>query len=597
MPLIALNEPLGLKRAAHLLRRATFGATKQKIREFAEMTPATAIAQLFGLTLPDAVPPIDPKTGATWVDTGETGANSEPFELEEYFKGWFIGQMMSPGIDPQTNLWLAYSAREKLVFFLHTHFTTIQSKVSSSRALYFQNALYRMFALDKDAAPEINFKNLTVKVSVDNAMLRLLDGNLNVKGSVNENYARELLELYSIGRGLEANPPAGGGDGDYGVYTEDDVKTAARILSGWDFDDTFTNIDPDTGLPRGVVKGSTTNASSHDNDLSKPKRFSNRFVSTLFPNNTIEPDPTLMPGGVATEASALDEIKKLIDLIYEQDETARNICRKIYRFFVWAPHTKDEALSIESAPNDIIGQMVETFKASNFKIQPVIENLLCSRHFYDSSNGAHEDDNFGGIIKSPLDLVLGTLRIFNIPLPDMQTQAAQFYTATGEIVGTLGNLGMNFFEPYDVAGYEAYHQYPIYHRFWITPNTLARRYEFIRNVITEDQPGMFKVDAYQYVKDNFDDVAANARQLIIELAKYFLPLSDGITSETFEAEDADASLTYRRMLYFKDRFLQRLSQNDEAYWASRWNPPAGDLRAQLEFLFNAMLQTPEYQLA
>ena len=121
----------------------------------------------------------------------------------------------------------------------------IMEKVSDSRALYFQNALFRLFALDANASdPDVNFKKLTVKVSVDNAMLQLLDGTLNVKGSFNENYARELLELYSIGRGLEANPPATSGEiGDYGVYREQDVQTTARILTGWEYDEDFANID------------------------------------------------------------------------------------------------------------------------------------------------------------------------------------------------------------------------------------------------------------------------------------------------------------------------------------------------------------------
>lgn len=556
MPLPEISGALGLKRAAHLLRRATFGATRQRIDAFAVMTAAQAIEQLYRQPLTDPLPPIDPKTGSEWVTAGETGANSEPQDLEEFFKGWFIGQMLSNGIDPQTNASLTHAAREKIVFFLHTHFTTIQSKVSSSRALYFQNALYRKFALDAEN-PEADFKKLTVKVSVDNAMLRLLDGALNVKGSVNENYARELLELYTIGRGLAAAPPpTSGDDGDYGVYTEEDVKTAARILSGWDFDETFSNIDPDTELPRGKVKGSATNASSHDSDTSKPKQFSSRFVSTLFPGNIIEPDPLLMPNGVPTEESALDEITKLIDLIYEQPETALNICRKIYRFFVWAPHTTQEVLAVEG----IIQQMADTFTTSGFKIQPVIENLLRSRHFYDSVNGDVKDDNFGSMIKSPLDLILGTLRIFNIQLPDMQTQPAEFYEATADIIGSdeqgLQGLGMRFFEPYDVAGYEAYHQFPIYHRFWITPNSLARRYQFILKVVSSMEDYRFKVDLYEFVRDNFNDVAGNARQLIITLANYFLPMSDNMDVTSFDGDDTDSSLTTKRLNYFKDRFLQ-----------------------------------------
>src|SRR5690606_6941155 len=119
---------------------------------------------------------------------------------------------------------------------------------------------------------------------------------------------------------------------------------------------------------------------------------------------------------------------------------------------------------------------------SGYKLQPVVENLLCSEHFYDSNNGGFVDDNFGGIIKSPIDLVVGTLRTFSFELPSMNTDATGFYERTGVMLGSIEELGMNFYEPFDVAGYEAYHQFPIYHRSWITPNTLARRYNFIREL-------------------------------------------------------------------------------------------------------------------
>jgi uncharacterized protein (DUF1800 family) len=580
MPLPEYTGTLGLKRAAHLLRRATFGATKSQIDAFAALTPTQAITQLYRQTLPPPVLPPDPKTGQPWFLTATTAANSKDDVLQECFKGWFIAQMMSAGINP--NLSLAYSSREKLVLFLHTHFTTIQSKVASSKALYFQNQLLRLFALDAvNTDPKINIKELTVKLSIDNAMLKLLDGDLNVKGSPNENYARELHELYTIGRGLEGTLPPSTGQGDYILFTEQDVQAAAKVLSGWQVDDDFATTDTDTNLKRGKIKGSTTNASSHDNT---PKQFSARFNNAI-----IQGKAALMNGGNATEASALDEIRQLIDQIYSKPETAKNICWKIYRFFVYAPHTHDNSVAIDNA---IIAEMANTLVASNYKIQPVIENLLRSQHFYEAGAGV-KDDNFGGVIKSPIDLVMGTLRMFSVSLPDMATDTVNFYKATGEIVGTLASLGMNFYEPYDVAGYDAYHQFPIYHRAWITPNYLARRYDFMRSIVMSSQQGMFTVNVYTFVKNNFSDaVASNARTLILELSKYLLPLTDNLTFD--DATDDTATLTAKRLNYFKDRFLQ---QFDEAYWTTRWNQDAVDLRDQLEFLFNAMLQSPEYQLA
>jgi uncharacterized protein (DUF1800 family) len=591
MPLPEYAGTLGQKRAAHLLRRATFGATKQQIDSFAGLTPAQAVTQLFRQTLPDPVLPIDPKTGTEWVVSGITGANSEGGDLMQYLLNWFIGQMMNSS--------LSYSAREKIVLFLHTHFTMRTEKVNNTRALYFQNQLFRQFALDAlNADTDVNFKMLTVKASVDNAMLELLDGRLNVKGSFNENYARELLELYSIGRGLEAAPPpTSGEEGDYGVYTEEDVKTAARILTGWDVDDQFSNIDPDTNLPRGKVKGSDANASAHDNDASKPKKFSNRFVSTLYPDNTITPDPLTMPAGVPTLESALDEITKLINLIYEQEETAKNICRKLYRFYVWAPHTNAETLPIEA---DIIDEMAKTFRDGGFKMQPVIENLLRSQHFYDAAAGV-TDDAFGGLIKSPIDLVIGTLKFFNIQLPDLATQTDQYYEATGEILSHIVDQGMNFYNPYDVAGYEAYHQYPIYHRFWITTNSLSKRYDFVRTLLDPQGTMLFNVNSYDYVRANFAGVAPNSEELVKTLITYLLPHHDFLAyiDPNDNPDTFNASLTVKRLNYFLNRFLTDVNMDPKGYWTTTWNQGTelSELREWLNRLFNALLQSPEYQLA
>lgn len=584
MPLTELTGPLGRKRAAHLLRRATFGATNDQITQFESMTAAQAVATLFHQALPLPGPPLDLQTGLEWMTTGRTDANSEEGTLETYFLSWHIGQMMSVGISPADSL--AYSAREKIVWFLHTHFTTIKSKVASTRALYFQNLLFRHFALDgMDAAPELNFKELTVKISVDNAMLRLLDGELNVAGNPNENYARELLELYSIGRGLEGTFPDGLEQGDYFVYTEQDVQAAARVLSGWQFDEDFANLDVDTGLPRGTVRGSTLNAGSHDNN---PKQFSSRFN-----NAVITPDPLLLNGGNATEASGLDEIAQLIDLIYSKPETARHICWKVYRFFAYAPHDRYEPGSAVAAIDDaVITSLAETFINSGYKLLPVIEDLLTSEYFYDHYTVDLPFDNFGGLIKSPLDLVTGTLRAFDFAIPDMTTDLARYYDITGEMLATVNALGMPFYEPYDVAGYDAYHQWPIYHRSWITPNTLTRRYEFISQVFNTSDPGMLAIDPLVYVTNNFNAIGGNANELIIAVAQALLPVANNLTFD--DANDDNSTLSLNRLNYFKARFMQGF---DDAYWTNRWNRNAPDLNVQLAFLFNAMLQSPEYQLA
>ena len=584
MPLTELTGTLGYKRAAHLLHRATFGPTKEQIDSFSVLTPAQGVAQLFNQALPDPELPIDPETSKEWVLTGVTDANSGDSDLQEFFKGWFIGQMLGNGIAP--NLSLAYSTREKIVFFTHTVLTTIQTKVDNSRSLYFQNALFRKFALDKNLGPKFNFKELTKKASVDNAMLRLLDGNLNVKGSPNENYGRELHELYTIGRGLEGTLPPVTDPGDYFLYRETDVQAAAKVLSGWDIDSTFSNIDPDTNLPRGMVKGSKTNASSHDNDI---KQFSDRFS-----NKIIQPDPLLLSGGNATEASAYDEVSQLIDSIYSKRETAKNICRRIYRYFVY----RDVSTSIDTT---VIEEMATTFINGQFKLQPVLEELFKSQHFYDAAVGV-SDDNFGGIIKSPLDLMVGTFRLFDIQLPSHTTSSQLFYEKTGDLIRQLTLMGMHFYEPFDVAGYDAYHQFPIYHRAWISTNYLTNRYDFIRQLVSDNQmmPGTLKINCVNFVKTKIaGPTASNARALIIELAKYLLPLADNLTFD-INADD-NSGITAERLNYFLTAFLKtpQIDADPEGLWTFRWNNPSFEpevVPKQLEGLFNAMMQSPEYQL-
>jgi hypothetical protein len=219
MPLNQLTEQLGVKRASHLLRRAIGGADIATINSFAILTPQEAIAQLIPdspIDLPDPPLPVDPLTGTEWITTGTTDANSENFQLTRYLNAWMIGQLLADGVDSSTHL--PYAFRERLVFFLHTLFTTKQSSVNNSQAIYFQQALFRKYALDtldterpnpnfdpedlESTEPEtlpieINLKKLTQKITLDNAMLMFLDGRLNVAGSPNENYARELMELSS----------------------------------------------------------------------------------------------------------------------------------------------------------------------------------------------------------------------------------------------------------------------------------------------------------------------------------------------------------------------------------------------------------------
>ncbi|WP_420581251.1 DUF1800 domain-containing protein [Reichenbachiella sp.] len=585
MPLTALAGTLGRKRAAHLLRRATFGATKAQIDQVAALTASEAMDLLFITDgLPDPELPIDPATGEEWITTPRTDANTSDRGLNGFLKSWHFGQLLALGVsDDQA---LSYANREKITFLLHTIFTTIESKVANSTSIYYQNALFRKFSFDDNGDPEFNFKTLSKKVCVENAMLRFLDGDTNVLGSPNENFGREFLELFSIGRGLEGSLSALPAPGDYFNYTEQDVQAAALVFSGFNIDDTFSNIDEDTELPRGVVRGGTI-ASSHDNST---KQFSYRFNDA-----TVIPNPDLLQGGSPTEESALDEIDQLVEMIYGvSEEAARNICRKIYRFYVY--YDIDQALD-----DDIIDNLTQTFINSGYKLQPVLMDLFQSEHFYEDGAGT-DNDHFGSIIKSPLDLTLGALKMLEVTIPDYTTDLENYYIFMGNIQQSMNSHGMVYYEPAEVAGYAAYHQFPIFNRSWISTNYLAERYQFAQQLVDNmnaDDPGHVGVDVVQFVKDNFSAVAADANDLIIELCRYFLPMNDNLTFDA--AGDDSSEITAERLNYFLMAFLYspQIDSDPEGSWNFRWtNLEDGEVvETQLKNLFNAILQSPEYQLS
>lgn len=608
MPLGNLSGVLGKKRAAHLLRRACFGASITDIELFAGLTAQEAFDRLV-IDLPDPTPPIDPATGTEWVISGTSEANSERFLLNRYLNAWMIDQAIASTVADAASK-PAYSFRERLVFFYHTLFTTKASTVNESRAIYFQQELFRKYAFDRDdrtrpdpesteetPLPDIdiimNIKELTKKISVDNAMLVFLDGRLNVSGRPNENYARELLELYTIGRGLEGNVPVPEFDGDYFYYTEQDVQAAAKVLSGFDYDTDFLYFqgledpvkygDPDTELPRGILRGGGTIAGSHDNGV---KQFSSRFG-----NLSISPNPELLLNGQPTVESLIDEIGQLIDLIYEQSQTPINICRRIYRFFVYHEVTQE----LEA---DIIQEMADILVSNDYKIHYVLQALFTSVHFYEDEAG-YTNDNFGGIIKSPFDLAVGFYKNFGISLPAYENIAASYYEDYAlPILDQITQQGMSFYDPFEVAGYPAYHQFPIFNRNWITPNYLSNRYDFIASRISNNlNPGAGEVDILDFVKNNIDNaIARNARDLIVALAEYFLPMNEGLSF----TDDSGAELTSSRLNYFLSAFLYspQLSNTPEETWTSNWdgNLFQEDASNQLVNLFNAMMQSPEYQL-
>jgi uncharacterized protein (DUF1800 family) len=551
-----ITGQLGEKRAAHLLRRATWGPTISSIQSFASLTADQALTNLFNETpVPD--PPIDLLTGESWVDPpshpAATLSNSEQSELFGYFKSWHLEQMRKSGD----------SLKERITYFLHTHLPVAWTVVNSSEAIYYQNALFRYYAFG-------NFKTLFKKICLDNAMLHYIDGKSNDKDSPNENFAREMFELYSIGRGPQI------AEGNYTNYTENDIKAACRVLTGWQFDESFTAYDPDTELPAGKLETEMTQdpvpveiATRHDPGT--------KTFSAAFQNQSIAPFE--LAEELATKAAALKEFDDLIEMIFAQAETARFLVRKIYRFFVY--YKIEDEIEI-----DIIEPLAATFRNSDYEIRPVLEQLFGSEHFYDTDNAMTTDDSIGAIIKSPLEIILGSLRFFDVKMPD---SLADLYNKSylGGILNFIGDQGLDFYEPIDVAGYPPYHQEPTFNRDWITPTSLAYRYHFsfaLLGNMAEAADYGFKLDIVDWVRNSGTiSEPSDAEVLVQTLTRYMFAVE----------------LNEDRSNYFlNDVFLENLPLTT---WVSEWNAytSGGDdivVRERLETLVSAIIQSPEYQL-
>jgi len=194
-------------------------------------------------------------------------------------------------------------------------------------------------------------------------------------------------------------------------------------------------------------------------------------------------------------------------------------------------------------------------------------------------------------------LVVGFKRKFKIKLPNYKTKQDDFKNKTASLLSAMNLQGMNYYDPFEVAGYSSYHQFPIFNRNWITTNYLTARYDFINDHISSGMDLQNdQVDIFQYVRDNFSAVAANPRDLIIDLASYFLPYGDNLSFEPSETSE----LTNQRLNYFLEAFLYspQIDDDPEAGWTERWTNERDleTVRNQLANLLNAMLQTPEYQL-
>jgi uncharacterized protein (DUF1800 family) len=189
------NQPWSLRWAGHLYRRAAFGATLDELRQAVKDGPKVTLDRLLAG---------DPDAKQYESLIADTGASIAKGNDESALRGWWLYVMLNSG----------QPLREKLTLFWHNHFATSIAKVRSTEAMHAQNQTLRRHALGK-------FGPMLADMSRDPAMLVWLDSNRNIKGQANENYSREVMELFTLG---------------VGQYTEPDIREAARAFTGWHTD-------------------------------------------------------------------------------------------------------------------------------------------------------------------------------------------------------------------------------------------------------------------------------------------------------------------------------------------------------------------------
>ncbi|MFZ2900345.1 MAG: DUF1800 domain-containing protein [Saprospiraceae bacterium] len=429
--LLPYSGPWAFEQAAHLLRRTTFGPTYDQLQWATDQGLEATLAKLFEETpLPD--PPLnvymdndpDVPLGEPWVEAPYTNVhlNEQMGYRGRSLYAWNLGLMWNEDI----------SLREKMTLFWHNHFPL--NAINDPKFLYRNNNLLRSYAWG-------NFRALTKEVTIDPAMLIYLNGNQNKVGSPNENYARELLELFTIGKGPQVGP------GDYTNYTEQDVLEMARVLSGWkEFGFTLESND-------GQI-GSEFFPNRHDDGV---KTLSYRFNNAVISNMGDQ------------------EYAYLIDLIFEQDEVARFICRKLYRWFVF--YQIDETVEQE-----VIEPMAQILIDNDYEIRPALEALLGSQHFFESQQK-------GLIIKNPLDFILSIVKSMDVAI---STPPDQMYDSWYRVFGFASQAQLKLYEVPEVAGWPPFYRSPLYNRAWLNASTLPLRMTHAETFMTN---GYFPFEA------------------------------------------------------------------------------------------------------
>ncbi len=507
--------------AKHLLGRTMYGPTYAEIKQAADDGLANTIAKLFTKREETTEPVYFDFENDPDVDKYKTWVHTPPPRNIQGLNGarnrsngaWLYGLMLNGGV----------SIREKMVLFWHNHF--VVGQVARNQYEYWYMNTFRENATG-------NFKTITEAMTIDPAMLVYLNGRQNRRQAPNENYARELLELFTIGKGDIAGP------GDYTTFTEGDVVEIARALTGWIIDNDTTN---------GV--GSKYDQNRHDlND----KQLSHRFGDRVIKN------------------SGDQEYKEVIDIIFEQDEVARFISRRLHIWFVGS----NIDLFVEA---EIIEPMAAMIRDNNYEIQPALEALLSSEYFY-------EESIRGCMVSHPIDHMLKMIRTLDFKLPTDTIEDQ--YNGWLSLARLAAAQEMVIFDHPSVAGWKAFYQAPQYYDVWINSVSLP-----IREALVERLINGFNFRGTRYEFDLLTTISelenpSDPYALIGDLAKVFFPYP----------------IAQNQLEYLTDFLIQG---NQYYVWSLEYNDYLADptnngkreaVLGKLENMVEAMLKMPEFYL-
>ena len=562
---------LGLRLAKHLLRRATFNVTKARIEQYSNYTVDQALSDLLATSDKNLNQPIhyvngnltspspwindDPTYGTVNVDNG-SGLQKE----NDYVTSWWMDEARRDT-----------SLRSKMTYFLFTNLTAPQKDNGNSAYYYDYIMLLEHFCLT-------DWKELVFQVSINPRMLEFLNNDENTVDNPNENYARELLELYTIGVGKPIYLDENGNiafEGSPLNYTEADIEKIAEVLTGWRFDKNQRSSMPLNGESNGNFPCGYPVPSDHN--------FNSKQLSSHFNNHLIPAwDPT---GQTESQKKAQmeAELRDLIDVILAQDETAKYICRKLYRFFV----SRNISTEIE---DDIIGPLSNTFRA-NYNLEAVISQLLKSKHFYDADDNLNSDEIIGGLIKSPLELALQSISLLDFPVPHPIDEGELHYKSffSNNLINKF--LVQSSQPPFGEtttppAGFPAHYSGPNYDKSWFNSSTIIYRYNICKNIFFKGSYGF--------------NPAAYLQSVVTD------PKDPELILTTFTDMMFPESASDERKQYFIDTFLfdggSLLQDGDSKYyyWESLWTDylqgkKVNTVNDILKSLIEALIWSQEFQ--